>query len=180
MPVTPAPSNNFLPLLISTHSLRYGCGDGAPGLITLPSSTTWPAANRAIYMPLYVDRPGIVTKLWIWNGATSSGNVDIGLYNASFTKLTSSGSTAQGTINVIQEFDITDYALVPGVYFLGLAMSSGTATVFAATPNVTTYLGTYGITQEASALPLPATATPAQVTNAVMPYAGIAFRTLVA
>lgn len=179
----PAQVATLPPVLILTNSDRYGVGSdirltGAG----VPTSAAWTAVNRALYLPLYIDRPGIVTKLLAYNGATAAGNVDIGLYDRNYNRIVSKGSTAQAGTSVLQEFDVTDFSIVPGVYFVGLAASLTTTTFFMCVTNISGYLGGMGITQEASALPLPATATPVQVGSAVVqvPVAGIAFRALVA
>lgn len=178
---TPAQVAPLSPVLISTSSARWSVGSdiGALGAGT-PGSQVWTAVNRALYIPLYIDRPGIVTKFWTYNGTTAAGNIDIGLYNRSYTRLSSKGSTAQAGTSVIQEFDVTDFAIGPGVYFLGLAASLTTTTFFMHASSVAAYFGGMGVTMEASALPLPATATPVQNVVINLPVAGISFRTLVA
>ena len=67
-----------------------------------PASATWPSANLAIACPIYIDSYGTVVKLWTANGATASGNFDIGLYDESFNKLVSIGATAQSGTSTIQ------------------------------------------------------------------------------
>lgn len=178
----PAPVAPLPDVLLSTISTYHGVGSDLRGLggVGTPSSNAWPAVNRALYLPLYIDRPGVVTKFWTLNGATAAGNIDIGLYNEAYARLASTGAVAQAGTNVVQEFDVTDFAVVPGVYFLGLACSLTTATLFMTTTNVAGYFQAMGVTQQATALPLPNPAVPAAQITTLIPIAGIAFRTLVA
>lgn len=173
-------------VLISTHSDQHGLGDTfrVTGGIA-EASAVWQTANRALYMPLYIERPGIVTKFWTYNGAAVAGNIDIGLYREDYTLISSKGSTAQAGTNVLQEFDVTDFAIVPGVYFLGLVSSSTTATFFGTGTGggISGFLRCMGVTQQdLGATTLPAPAVPAVLGSGVsnLPDAGIAFRTLVA
>jgi hypothetical protein len=181
------PAIAFLPPpMISTFSAYHSVGGELQPISAGVSSNVWPSANRAIYVPIYFDRPMLITKLFVQNGATSTGNLDVGIYdstgasNAPGARLASSGSTAQGTVSTVQEFDITDLQVGRGVYYAAMAGSSGTATYWSQTFNVVTYMGMLGCLQEATALPLPATATAVACTTAYLPMIGIAFRTLVA
>lgn len=172
----------LLDVLLSATSVNHGVGLdlSAVGAVATATSTAWPAVNRALYLPLYIDRPGTVTKFWTLNGATAAGNVDIGLYDRNYNRLASTGAIAQSGTSVIQEYDVTDFNIVAGVYFLGLAESLTTATFFMVTSNVAGYFQAMGVTQQASALPLPNPAVPAAQITTFVPVAGIAFRTLVA
>lgn len=181
MPLTSGQLAPLLDTLIAPNSVRYGVGmDMISVASSTPTSTAWPAINRALYLPLYIDRPGMVTKFWTLNGAAAAGNVDIGLYDRNYNRLSSTGAIAQAGTNVIQEYDVTDFAIVRGVYFLGLAASLTTTTFFMQTQAVGAVFNGMGITQQASALPLPNPAVPAQQVTTFVPIAGIAFRTLVA
>lgn len=170
--------------LLSTNSERHGvgCDMRIIGALTGISSTAWNTANRAVYMPVYLDRPVVVLKLWVFNGATASGNIDVGLYDRNYNRLTSAGSTAQAGTNVLQEFDVADLSIAGGVYFIGIAASATTTTFFMNVSNVSGYFRGMGITQQDTALPLPNPAVPAALGTGMvsMPVAGLAFRTLVA
>lgn len=173
----------LLAVLIGTNSERYAAGSDirALGANTI-TSTAWNSANRAVYIPLYLDRPGTVTKLWTYNGATAAGNIDVGLYDRNYNRLSSAGSTAQAGTSVIQEFDVTDFNVTAGVYFVGVAASLTTTTFAMSVSNVSAYWAAMGVTQQNTALALPNPAVPAQLGVGMisMPIAGIAFRTLVA
>jgi hypothetical protein len=146
--------------------------------ISSPSSAAFESANRAVYAPIRVPGPCVVRRLWWANGATVSAsyNVDCGIYADSDgkpgAKLVSSGSTAQGTASQVQFVDVTDTTLAPGIYWLALTCSSLSATFFrtivAANWDASARL------EEASALPLPASATPAESSGTNLYYCGFA------
>jgi hypothetical protein len=141
----------------------------------------WPGANRALYIPVYLDQPITVAKLWTANGGTASGNVDIGIFDASLARLVSSGSTAQAGTNVLQAFDIADtYLAGPALYYVGLSASAIAATFWRTDTGTIPKSKLWGVAQEAAAFPLPATATLAALASGFIPLCGMATRTLVA
>lgn len=123
------------------------------------SSFAWPSANLAIYTPVIVRSVVVVKKLWYANNSTATGNYDIGLYDAAGTALLRKGSTAKTTSASTEiVWDCTDTTITPGIYYLALACSNNTDTFFGAIPTAP-LLAASGYLTEASALPLPATAT---------------------
>lgn len=116
------------------------------------ASTAWPAAARTIYVPLVIDRTVTVLQMFAYNGATASGNTDIGIYDFGGTRLVSIGATAQSGTSAIQLFNITDTVLVPGQYWMAMSNSGTTGTYFRAALGVTV-LGMAGASQDASSLP---------------------------
>ena len=179
MPLTNPSTTLANRVLVNTTSHRHSVGMMTAAIGGTPASTTWPAANRAIYVPIYLDQPAICNKLFVQTGSTASGNIDIGVYNSAFAKLVSIGATVSGSGGVIQEFDVTDTLLPRGVLYLGISMSSGTGTLLAWSGGNAGIFRAWGILQEASAHPLPSTATPVANTGTFLPIAGIAFRTVV-
>lgn len=142
-------------------------------------SAVWPSANRAIFVPFTVDEDYTVVKMGLANGAAVSGNVDLGIYDSSFTRLVSTGSTAQSGTTQMQSFDVTDTDLSPGWYYMALAVSNTTAQVFCLNPSAfEAFMGGVGCFQQAAALPLPSTATPAAVSSNYLPWFGMTARTL--
>jgi hypothetical protein len=123
------------------------------------TSVTSNQANRASYYPIYLPFGCTATRLWWINGATASGNVDIGIYDREGNRLVATGSTAQGSTNSIQLVDITDQPLSPGWYYLAIAFGSATATAYGTANIGANAAHALGIAQEASAFPLPSTAT---------------------
>lgn len=152
--------------------------------IATPASAVWDTTNRAVYLPVYISAPCIAVKVWWANGATVNGNVDCGLYTSGaagpLTKLFSAGTTAQAGASVVQIVDITDVALAAGVYYIGLVSSSATGTFIKSSSTSTQVTKALAICNQVTALPLPATATPAVASGTVqMPLAGFAMRTLI-
>lgn len=171
-----------MPPLVGTDSWHCLGTQLAANAVTAPASSTWPAANRALYIPLLVTEDITVTKLWVRNGTTASGNIDMGIYDSAFSRQVSIGSTAQAGTNVIQEFNIADTAITAGQYYIGIAMDNTTGTTFrySAAGGGAAIVQGWGMAQEASAFALPATATPADLASSFMPICGIATRTQVA
>lgn len=141
------------------------------------ASAVWPAANRAIYVPFYLVERMTATKMFVSNGAAVSGNIDLGIYNAAGTRLVSSGSTAQSGTATAQVVDITDTVLEPGTYYMALAIDNTTATTLR-NGGAAILLKGMAFAQQASAFPLPATATLAAVASAYTPFFGVSFRTV--
>jgi len=152
---------------------------GTGTAMTGAASATYPAANRALYIPVTLAVPTLVVKLASYNGATVSGNIDVGIYDRVGTRLVSAGSTAQAGASAWQEFDITDTLLGPGCFFLAVAMDNTTGTLFRVLGGQARYLTAHGMAQQATAFPLPATATFAAPAVAVVPMIMLTGRTVV-
>lgn len=144
------------------------------------TSQVWPSANLAIYIPFAVEAPYHVRMVWWANGTTTiAGNVDVGVYGDDGTLLLSAGSTAQATATVCQSVTLgTEVLLSPGAYYMAMSSSSGTATFMQANTTLR-YVQTFGGAQQATALPLPATATFAAFAQARIPVFGIGRTTLI-
>lgn len=178
-PVAAAP-----PLVtIHPHSLE-SLGDllaaGGGSALENAVSLAYPGANRAILVPFTVlAGPITVVKLFALNGATASGNIDVGLYDSAFTRIVSAGSTAQAGTNAMQEFDIADTVLGAGRFYLAVAMDNTTGTLFRSTFASGSRMMFTGCAQMAAAFPLPATITPASVSvSNYIPIVGLTTRTV--
>jgi hypothetical protein len=123
-----------------------------------PASVVWPAANEAIYVPFYISETATFQRGHVYNGATAAGNWDIGIYNEAAARLASTGAVAMSGINAVQTIAFTaSVTLFPGRYYMALANTLGTATVFASAAALTfIHSGPY---LQLTAHPLPATAT---------------------
>lgn len=175
------PAPLLQPSIIHTFgALSAGLESAACGAFRVAScsSTTYPAANTALYFPFWLASPIVAVQLWAFNGATASGNIDLGLYAADGTRLVSIGSTAQATTSDLQSFDITDTELGPGLFYLAVAMDNTTGTLFRA--NMSAALGrSIGAFEQTSAFALPATATFATFTpTGFVPVIGLATTTV--
>jgi hypothetical protein len=134
---------------------------------TIPISTAWPSANLAIFVPMRVAVPVTVYKLAIGAGATAAGNFDVGIYDRFGNKLVSSGATAKAG-SVEQIIDVTDTRIGPGLYYLALA-ADGTNNYICRTASNLQFTKAYGVLNMSTAYVLPATATFAAATSAVIP-----------
>lgn len=143
------------------------------------ASAAWPAANLAMYVPFRVVTPIIATQMFVLNGGTANGDIDIGIYDSSGTRLISSGATAQSGTNTFQLIDITDTLLGPGQFYLAISLSSGTGTTTRVNTSSAQLLQCYGLAQEASAHPLPVTATFATIGQAYVPIFGLTTQAVV-
>ena len=152
-----------------------GAAPGAGG------SAGYPSANRALYFPFTLLDPFIIDKMFWANGTVVSGNVDVGVYDSASTpnRLVSTGTTAQATVSVLQEVNITNYTLSPGTYYLAIACDNVTAT-FWRTTQAAASLEVCGAAQQATAFVLPTTATFATIAGAYVPWFGISARSLAA
>jgi len=132
------------------------------------SSSTWPVADLAVYVPVRIRRPVVVKKLALANGAAVSGNFDIGIYDAAGTRLVSTGATAQSGTNDLQVVDVTDLTLQTALYYFACVMDNTTGAVDCHNPGAVASAGWGVLTQQLAASgTLPATATWAiDVTNA--------------
>jgi hypothetical protein len=155
------------PSMVSSFTFGWSAAASEAVQTNVPGSSGYEGANKAIYYPILVPTTCVIRRVWWANGDTVSAsyNIDVGVYATSGyapgARLVSSGSTAQGTASQVQFVDVTDTVLSPGQYWLAVTCSSVSATLFRASG--------YGAAvdaalrfQEASALPLPATATPVE------------------
>lgn len=136
-------------------------------------SAVWPAANRALFYPFSVSEAALAVRLYCVNGSAVSGNVDLGIYDAAGTRLTSTGSTAQAGINLIQSIDCTDVWLLPHtIYYAAMAMDNVTGTTIRWSGAAARGIGMF---QQSTAFALPATATFARDASNYVPAFGVSF-----
>jgi hypothetical protein len=138
-----------------------------------PASATWPTANKALYIPFALSEPATVTRCWVVNGGTASGNLDIGVYDADGVLLVSSGATAQAGTSAIQAVNVTDTLLGRGLFFLGLSHSSAAGTYARITTPSVTASRAAGVLEQTSAHPLPAVAAFVAVSTTYLPLCGL-------
>lgn len=122
------------PILTPWHAESMGVViRGMINISTLNGATsaTWPVANKAYFFPFRLTDWATAYQLLFWVGATSSGNIDVAIYDSEKNRIVSAGSTAMSaTVNTVQELNITDTVLPPGEYLLGVACDNTTGTVF--------------------------------------------------
>lgn len=130
-----------------------------PLIAPLNALATWPTANLAILYPIRIAYPTVITRMFWQNGATVSGNVDIGIYDSQGNRIVSSGSTAQAGVSVIQSVDTTDVTLQKGIYYIAMACDNTTATFRRLTSGTATRLRAAGVLNNTTAFPLPSSLT---------------------
>ena len=162
--ITPFSANSLGPLL-------------AAYALAAPASATYPATNRAHYIPFSVTISRTVYQLYVLNGSAVSGNIDVGVYSEAGAKLISSGATAQAGTGVIQLFDVADTALAAGSYYMAVWMNNTTGTLARTTATLISN-GIMGIRQETVVTNLPTTWTPtaATATAPFVPVMGLVTR----
>lgn len=158
-------------IMISSVGANSPCGESSQICGQAGASAVWPAANRAIYIPVLIERTVTITQMAAYNGTVVNGNVDIGICDLSNNRLVSSGATLQAGTSTLQVFNITDTTLSPGVYYWSLMSTSGTATFWRTTVNVLV-LNACGAGQEATGGTIPATITPVAAANSYLPVFG--------
>lgn len=133
-----AAPNTVAPIFISNAELLFE----QTGMQPDAASVAW-TANAIVYSPIYIPRRMTVKQLYAMNGASVSGNCDIGLLPATWltvrggkglmyaqpTFLAHSGSTAQAGTSQWQAFNVTDVIVGRGLYFLAYNLDNGTGTV---------------------------------------------------
>lgn len=152
-------------------------------LTTMTPASGTVTQNQAYFFPFRLDVGATAVKMACVIGATANGNIDVGIYDDGFNYIISSGATAQGSTNTLQEFDITDTELPPGIYWMAVSLSSATGTVFrtnGADEISVSHLPCY---QQASAHPLPTTSATPIISGESIPVflvaMGVSFSTLI-
>lgn len=139
-----------------------------------PSSAAWPTANRAIYMPFAIPFELNVKRVFWCNGASTTGNADMGVYSHTGARLFSIGTTARTGTSVLQYVTLgTPFLLSPGDYYMAFALDSGTGSMVRFSSSVLSDWKMTGLLQQASAFPLPASATFATMVTAMCPLMGL-------
>ena len=113
------------------------------------------ANNDAFYMPIDVMGDMTITKIAFYI-QTSSGNIDVGLYNSSGTKLVSSGSTSSPGTGV-QTITVASTDISAGQHYLALAVDN-TTFKWGQTTGADT-MATHMMQRETSDFPLPSSFT---------------------
>lgn len=138
------------------------------GITATPNSAQTTVANTAYTLAITVPVACTITKVAVYIG-TSSGNIDVGIYNSSGTRLGSSGSVASpGTgsrlISLSSSVDLT-----PGFYYLAVAADN--ATISLGRYSTDNLLGSGAV---ATSFPLPSTlTTPIAVSSRAYSIAGV-------
>ena len=166
-------------LMPARHSIDTVADSWLPDIVTV-STGVWPSANLAIYVPIAVPSRVVVRKLWFGSFTTGTGNVDMALYDAAGVAVVTATNAAKVAAQQEQVFDVTDTTVGPGLYYIGLSSDSATDTFYRVV-HLAPLPAAYGVLTEASAYPLPSTATwTVDNTLAVVPVMGMLLEATVA
>lgn len=115
--------------------------------------------NKPILYPFRLQSAQTITRLGHRVNATGVGNFDVGIYDTSFNRLVSTGSTARSGALTVQYVTVTTSPLAAGDYYLVLvtdnAAASSTSFIDVAFANI---LGFWGVRElTGTVFPLPAT-----------------------
>jgi len=141
-------------------------------------AAAYPTANQAIFVPFRIAHPIVVTQLFALVNS-SSGNIDMGIYDAFGTKIVSIGSTAMAGSSVLQAFNITDTKIGPGLFYLAIALDNNTGQLIRVTFTAAAAMKALGLAEMATAFALPATATFATAASNYLPIIGLTTRSSV-
>ena len=114
------------------------------------------AANRAVYAPCSLQAAATITGVRLLVG-TQSGNICVGLYDSSGSRVATSGSVACPASGLASVSFTGNYSASAGRFYLALAADNTTAT-FGWCESAAGASGPATSRHEASAFPLPATA----------------------
>lgn len=172
------PGQPQVPPIVSTYSVYAPAGRGrqALGGTIAAGSIAWPAANRAIYVPMTLPGPCVVRRLFWTNGSTVTGSSEVGVYTRGGVRLCSTGLTAQSGASVLQFVTLgTPVYLDAGVYYLATQNDGTTNRMFGTVTPTVNQGRLAGLLQQdlGGGGVLPATMTPATLTAFAYPLAGI-------
>ena len=106
---------------LNSNSLGSVVTDFVAGL---PGAAAWPADVRAIFYPFFTSASLITGNAFYTSGGVTNGNVQVGIYDADRTLLTSSGFVAQAASE--QDITLPSITLEPGQYWVGVHAGTGT------------------------------------------------------
>jgi len=131
--------------------------DNLPGFAPgIAAGTAWPVAKLAFFMPITLYDTVTVQRILVLIGPTSSGNLDVGIYDESGNKKVNAGTTVVGVANAVQSITLTATTLAPGRYYLAIVVDNATATISSVGNVPNRQVGVKE--QTLAALPLPTTA----------------------
>ena len=147
---------------------------------TAQVSGQWNTANDPSAVAFTLPRGGLVKQLGWVNGTAAGGNHDIGIYDTSWNRLVSAGSTVGSGNSVWQWVNVADTELAAGRYHLAIVRDNITLNrvmyyVHAQQTYAFEFMGGSGSTTDSFPLPNPLVGmgTP---TLTLVPVMGIAFR----
>ena len=143
------------------------------------------AANSLLAFPFVLEAPRTTFYKGFWlNGSSAGGNSEVGIWDADYNKITTTGSVLGSGNSVPQAAALAaTVTLPPGLYYAGMAHSATTTNqVFRwsfATLGTAMWMGC-GMWKQAGITlgSLAATATPGDLTNVAFPVFGLITRSV--
>ena len=115
----------YIPATVSTHFKTDGFNPFNAAVSNAPGG----GVNLEYLWPLQVLYPCTITGVGIYNGATAAGNLKGTWRSATGTLVTSTASTAQSGTYTVQTVAFSAAQTIgPGLYYVGMILSSATAT----------------------------------------------------
>ena len=144
--------------------------------LSAAASAVYPTAGLGLFIPFTLTQNIVIRQLFAYIGGVASSGVCVAVYDSCWNRICTSGSTATGTINAIQAFDITDVSTGPGNYYIAISASTATQSFFSCAMAANIFPALTGMFQQAAAYPLPSTATPVQIAGNYIPVIGLTTR----
>lgn len=162
-----------LPHSISSFDFYFfpACNANLFGQTISPASISWGTAAHAKYIPFWLPWDYPVARMYWLNGATLTGNADIGFYSMGGGKIWTAGSTARSGASTIQYVN-AGIILPAGQYYLAFSLNATTTSTIGTTALTAVMNRATGMLQEASAMPLPTSMTGVAVSTAAYPLVG--------
>jgi hypothetical protein len=136
---------------------------------------TWPLANRALAWPFSIDLARTLRRLGAWINV-SSGNMCLGVYDADFERIATTGSVATPAAGFGVE-DVADLDMARGQYYMALSFDNIVVQLRRGAPATGVFARLFGMAQMDAAFPLPQTFVPAALSSAYVPASAVIFRT---
>jgi hypothetical protein len=155
---------------VSTGGM-HGIGGALSPFFNLQGAATWPAAQRAIFVPFRLSWQFMVRRM-AWVNTNTTGTLDVGVYALDGTRLCSTGAVTRTGANVLQSAAVTaPLMLGPGTYYFASLCSSAAGTLIGLVATIATWdPRCHGLAKlDAGANTLPAVATLASYTDTVIP-----------
>lgn len=161
----------------SLNSLGIEVLNASSGRSPFANSAVWPGANLAVYVPFRIATPTTIVKMFWVNASAGTDSVDVGIYDSQGNQLVHSGSTLTSGTSSTQVVNTTDITLERGLYYAAMAYNGITNKPMGYFPSSVLCRG-MGVYNQASAFPLPSTATFAGASNAAIPLIGMQLNVL--
>jgi hypothetical protein len=162
------PGEWIQPLMISSlgRYSNFGLSYTALSAPTAPTSGVMQSVNgQTCLIGFTLPGPYTIRAFWVYNGATVSGNIDLGIYvtnpgQTTLSRILSTGATAQSGGSTVQTVTCTATRLDRGTYYMALTASAAAATFTSIAPTFA-LAGGMGCHIATTAGSLPTTITPA-------------------